>query len=76
MPDFSKPEGGFGAGKAATDYKFQLVVIEEWDDGAVSATLPLFRVLLFLRLASCQGAVGRNLAISTTPIIYNATSSS
>lgn len=38
MPDFSKPEGGFGAGKAATDYNFQLVVIEEWDDGVVSAT--------------------------------------
>ncbi|KAK7681587.1 hypothetical protein QCA50_015320 [Cerrena zonata] len=56
MPDFSQPEGGFGAGKAATNYQFQLVVIEEWDDGA--------------------GAVGRNLAISNTPIIYNATSSS
>lgn len=36
MPDFSKAEGGFGAGKVTSNYKFQLVVIEEWDDGVVS----------------------------------------
>ena len=36
MPDFSKPQGGFGAGKVASNYQFQLMVIEEWDDGVVS----------------------------------------
>ncbi|CAL1712867.1 unnamed protein product [Somion occarium] len=34
MPDFSKPQGGFGGGKAVSDYKFQFVVFEEWADGA------------------------------------------
>ncbi|KAI0043178.1 hypothetical protein FA95DRAFT_1499037 [Auriscalpium vulgare] len=36
MPDFSKPEGGFGGGKAASNARFQLVVVEEWDTCAGS----------------------------------------
>ena len=31
MPDFSKAQGGWGAGQAATDQTFQLAVLEEWD---------------------------------------------
>ena len=31
MPDFSKPQGGWGAGQAASDKTFQLAVLEEWD---------------------------------------------
>ncbi|KAI0714042.1 hypothetical protein C8T65DRAFT_707786 [Cerioporus squamosus] len=31
MPDFSKSQGGWGAGQAASDKTFQLAVLEEWD---------------------------------------------
>ena len=40
MPDFSKPQGGFGAGKAGSNVPFSIVVIEEYADGSVSTSLP------------------------------------
>ena len=38
MPNFSLPEGGWGAGESASDRTFQLAVLEEWDgcDASVS----------------------------------------
>ncbi|KAJ3491681.1 hypothetical protein NLI96_g534 [Meripilus lineatus] len=38
MPDFSKDQGGWGAGKAGSNVKFNLVVYEEYDDEFVSSS--------------------------------------
>lgn len=32
MPDFSKSQGGFGAGRSASNQTLQFTVMEEWDD--------------------------------------------
>ncbi|KAI0947294.1 hypothetical protein AcV7_009753 [Taiwanofungus camphoratus] len=32
MPDFSAGQGGFGAGRSASNATFYLTVVEEWDD--------------------------------------------
>ncbi|KAI0056087.1 hypothetical protein BV25DRAFT_1872905 [Artomyces pyxidatus] len=39
MPDFSKNQGGFGAGQNATNANFYLMVMEQWDDCQASASL-------------------------------------
>ncbi len=48
MPDFSKPQGGWGAGQAANDKTFQLVVLEEWDgcDASVRHSRVVFASLM------------------------------
>ncbi|EJF61085.1 hypothetical protein BD309DRAFT_972478 [Dichomitus squalens] len=48
MPNFSQPQGGFGAGQSASDQTWQLAVIEEWDgcaaDGPVGRKFSLASV--------------------------------
>ena len=39
MPDFSQPQGGWGAGQSASDQTYQLAVIEEWDGCEVSVSV-------------------------------------
>ncbi|KAI0755166.1 hypothetical protein C8Q80DRAFT_1095441 [Daedaleopsis nitida] len=41
MPDFAQPQGGWGAGQAASDKTYQLAVLEEWD--GCDATGPVGR---------------------------------
>lgn len=74
MPDFSKPMGGWGAGKTATNATFYLAVFEEY--AGCNAEVRRNSLSPLLRLTTVtvlKGNLGKQISVAYVPLIYNAT---